>query len=329
MALGPSEDPSDFTVSFYQSNGSVGLEITLDDPGVQVSVDPDNGEVVYVISADVFNILLTDPDGGGSNNYEAYALTNTDTNTVIDFYDIGGGTQNITASNGAAAGATSENIPVLVGPNSTTTTIQFNQPNPDQVTYETVAPGDTGIACFVAGTLIETANGPLRIEQLRPGDLVPTADSGPQPVSWVGSSVIGGREEFAPIRIKAGTLGAERDVFVSPQHRVLVTGWQAQLFFGEDEVLIPAKSLINGTTIGAIPCDIVRYVHVLFEGHQLVTTSGLVSESFYPGRTALNDMDRAAANEVFTLFPELRERDAWQAARPMCSGAEGSVLAIA
>ena len=78
--------------------------------------------MIFVISADDFPILLTDPNGGGSDNYEAYALTNTATSEVIDFYDIGGGTQNILALDGAAAGATSENLAVLTGPNSTTTT---------------------------------------------------------------------------------------------------------------------------------------------------------------------------------------------------------------
>ncbi|MEO0401268.1 MAG: type I secretion protein, partial [Pseudomonadota bacterium] len=153
VALGPSDDPADFVVGFYQSDGTLGIEVTLDDPRVVQSIDPENGEVIFVLSADNLPILLTDPDGGGSTNYEAYALTNTDTGEVLDFYDIGGGTQNIVAGSGAAAGAVSENLAVVVGPNSTTTSIQFNQPNPNLLVYESTSSGDTGVACFVAGTL--------------------------------------------------------------------------------------------------------------------------------------------------------------------------------
>ena len=306
VSLRPDEDPADFTVSFYQANGQVGIEIPLDDPSVQVTVDPDNNEIVYVISADDFPILLTDPNGGGPNNYEAYALTNTATGEVIDFYDIGGGTQNIVAVDGLAAGETSVNLQVLVGPNQTTTTLQFNQPDPDTLTYGPLSPGDTGAACFTAGTLVDTPEGPRRIETLQPGDTVLTVDDGPCRVRWIGGRTVRGVGRFAPVRIRAGVLGATTDILVSPQHRILVGGWQAQLLFGEDEVLVPAKSLVNGDTVTVQPCDIVRYVHLFFDRHQLVTTSGLVSESFFPGQEALSGLEQEAARELFALFPELR-----------------------
>mgnify|MGYP000441527081 CR=1 FL=1 len=307
VSLDASDDPANYTVSFYQANGTVGVEVSLDDPSVQVTVDPETGELNYVISADHFDILLTDPDGGSSGNYEAYALTNTDTGTVIDFYDIGGGTQNITATNGVAAGATSQNLAVLVGPNSTTTSLQFNQPNPDELTYETVSPGDTGIACFAAATLIDTPTGPRRIGELRLGDMVCTQDDGPQAVRWVGRSTVRGQRRYVPVRISAGVFGATEDVLVSPQHRVLVTGWQAELYYGESEVLVPAHALVNGTTVSRVPCDIITYVHVMFDRHQLICSSGLISESFLPGGEAVNGLTAASAEELFGLFPELRD----------------------
>lgn len=328
VSLGPNENPADFTVSFYQANGNVGIEVQLDDPGVQVSVDPDNGEIVYVISADFFDIRLTDPDGGGSNNYEAYALTNTSTSDVVDFYDIGGGTQNITANNGAAAGATSDNLPVLVGPNSTTTTLQFNQPDPDVLTYGTVNPGDSGLACFAAGTLIDTASGERPVEMIKPGDLVMTRDDGLQPVRWVGSKTVRGHGRYAPVRIAAGTHGAIRDVLVSPQHRILVSGWQVELLFGEDEVLVPAKSLIDGEGVCWVSRDIVRYVHLLFDAHQIVSTGGLDSESFFPGQLALAALESETAKELFALFPELRDTpEVYGApARAIQSGPQATLL---
>lgn len=328
VSLGANQDPADFTVSFYQANGNVGVEVQLDNPLVQVSVDPDNGEIVYVISADYFNILLTDPNGSGANNYEAYALTNTAENEVVDFYDIGGGTQNITANNGAAAGATSDNLPVLVGPNSTTTTLQFNQPNPDVLTYGTVNPGDSGMACFVAGTLIDTASGERPVEVIKPGDLVMTRDHGLQPVRWVGSQTVRGHGRLAPVRIARGAFGASRDVMISPQHRILISGWQVELYFGEDEVLVPAKSLIDGRDVCQVPMDIVRYVHILFDAHQIVSTCGVDSESFYPGQLGLGALANETAQELFALFPELRDRPEIYGApaRAIQSGPQATLL---
>lgn len=84
VALTPADDPSEFVVGFYHANGTLGLEVTLDDPRVVRSIDPETGEVVFVLSADHLPILLTDPDGSGSTNYEAYALTNTSSGEVLD-----------------------------------------------------------------------------------------------------------------------------------------------------------------------------------------------------------------------------------------------------
>ncbi len=327
VALGPSDDPADFTVSFYQSNGSLGIEVVLSDPNVQTSVDAENGEFIYIISADDFPILLTDPDGSGSTNYEAYALTNTATGTVIDFYDIGGGTTNITAIGGAANGAVSQNLPVLVGPQSTTTTLQFNQPNPDTLVYETVGAGDTGPACFVAGTRLATPDGPVPIESLQPGDLVDTLDGDPQRVCWVGMRRAAGTGSDAPIRFRSGSFGAMRDVLVSPNHRILVSGWQAELLFGVTELLVPAKRLVNDATILRHPIEGVCYVHLLFASHQIVCADGLLSESLLPNRLGLEAWGDEARTTILNRFPELGHSDgAWKPARRLAQDRSAQLL---
>lgn len=331
VALGNGEDPADFTVSFYQADGSVGFEITLDDPRVTMSVDPENGEFIYVLSADNLPILLTDPDGGGANNYEAYALTNTGTAPadVIDFYDIGGGTQNITATDGAAAGATSDNVQPPTGPNSATTTIQWNQPNPDQVVFVPLSPGDTGVACFTAGTWIETDTGARLIETLVAGDLVRTRDAGFQPLRWAGRTRVAGQGDFAPIRVQKGTLGAKRDLHVSPQHRLLLRGWQAELLFGEAEVLVAAKALVNDKTIRRAPMPFVTYVHLMFDHHQILQTEGLDSESFLPGSYVLNTFEAETQDEILQLFPLLGDGASGYggAARRICTAQEARLFA--
>lgn len=162
------------------------------------------------------------------------------------------------------------------------------------------------IICFTAGTLIETPAGERRIETLRAGDIVLTVDNGPQPIRWIGTKTVCASGALAPIRFRKGAIGNTRDLLVSPQHRMLCTGYRAQLHFGESEVLAPAKSLVDDFNVTVEYGGMVTYVHMLFDSHQIVIANDALSESFYPGGTGLSAIEDAARAEVFTLFPELR-----------------------
>ena len=47
-----------------------------------------------------------------------------------------------------------------------------------------------------------------------------------------------------------------------------------------NEVLIPVKYLINGTTIAQVPVDRVSYYHIELPTHDVVLAQGLAAESF-------------------------------------------------
>ncbi|RMD90198.1 MAG: 2,3,4,5-tetrahydropyridine-2,6-carboxylate N-succinyltransferase, partial [Alphaproteobacteria bacterium] len=142
----------------------------------------------------------------------------------------------------------------------------------------------TQMACFTAGTLIATPDGERPIETLNPGDLVLTLDDGPQPIRWIGTRTVPARGAFAPVRLAPGALGEEREIVVSPQHRMLVRGAWAELLFGVEEVLVRALDLVNGRTITRIADGRpVAYVHMMFDRHQIVLANGRPSESFLPG----------------------------------------------
>ncbi|QJF52013.1 Hint domain-containing protein [Roseobacter ponti] len=163
------------------------------------------------------------------------------------------------------------------------------------------------VVCFAAGTLIETPDGPRYIETLTEGDLVNTLDDGPQPVRWIGKQRMPGTGPNAPVHIRAGALRNLRDLKVSQNHRMLVTGAEAELLFGTGEVLVAAKHLVNGTTIRVVPCEEVEYVHFLFDAHQIVFAEGCPSESLYPGPQTLGIVDEEARDEIIAFFPELQD----------------------
>ncbi len=173
------------------------------------------------------------------------------------------------------------------------------------VTNSTNIPvGQLGPPCFAAGTMIETEAGPKPVEQLEVGDRVLTRDHGMQPILWTGHRRTDGTGDFAPIRFAPGALDNERQLLVSPQHRMVITGWRAELFFGEDEVLVAAKHLVNGDTIHRLPVPQVDYHHFLCDEHEIVLAEGLLSESFHPGDYIMM-ADAGIRDELLALFPEL------------------------
>jgi len=190
--------------------------------------------------------------------------------------------------------------------------------------------GNLGPPCFTAGTMILTDRGERAIEDLQVGDMVQTMDHGLQPVRWIGRSPTDGRADHAPVLFQAGAIGNEIELRVSPQHRVLVQGWQAELYFGCDEVLVPAKHLVNGKDVVRAPVAEVDYFHLMFDRHEVICSNGVMSESFFPGDQAMLQ-NPAVRAELLALFPELGDvagSPFRQTARATLKRREAQVLAL-
>ncbi|MBY6116830.1 Hint domain-containing protein [Mameliella alba] len=188
------------------------------------------------------------------------------------------------------------------------------------VTVNTTAP------CFTAGTLIETPDGPVRVEDLSPGDKVLTLDHGAQRVKWIGRSERRAAGPDAPVEIAAGAFGATRATRVSPQHRLLVRDLRATLLFGGEEVLVCARDLVDGKDLRL--CEDgrpVTYIHLLFDRHEIVTADGVQSESFLPGPETLTSFDADLLDELQRLLRQDR-RAAMRAARPCLRRQEAILL---
>lgn len=218
-----------------------------------------------------------------------------------------------------------------------TYTIRFTEIGTDN-SFGAIIDNVSLLACFTAGTLIDTPDGPRRVEELRPGDLVLTVDQGPQAIRWAGKRKVSRHEmlrdpRLRPVTIAAGALGRmqpARDLSVSRQHRILRTGWTCELHFATPEVLVPAHKLVNDRSIRQeFPERDVTYVHILFDRHQIVMSEGLATESFYPCRQSLSGVEAEAQAELLQLFPELGD-DAAQPldlARPVVDGRAALLLA--
>lgn len=170
------------------------------------------------------------------------------------------------------------------------------------------------IPCFTPGTLIATPKGEVAVESLRPGDRVITRDNGIQEIRWTGKKAMDwgalvANPHLRPIMIRQGSLGnglPERDMMVSPNHRVLVANDRTALYFDEHEVLVAAKHLVGARGIFEVESVGTSYIHFMFDQHEVVLSNGAWTESFQPGDYTLKGMGNAQRNEIFELFPELK-----------------------
>lgn len=169
------------------------------------------------------------------------------------------------------------------------------------------------VACFTLGTMITTPTGVTKIESLKKGDFVWTRDHGYKPILWIGTQIMSGQvlrddRTLQPIMIQSGALGEDcpsRDMMVSPQHRILLTGARAELLFGAGEVLVKAKHLVSQPGIDVMALTEVTYVHLMFDKHEIILGDGAWSESFQPSDRSISGLDAEQRQELDMIFPEI------------------------
>jgi Hint domain len=183
---------------------------------------------------------------------------------------------------GATAASLSNGVltfhyPGLLGLDTTTTMNLQGIPAGSSITFDNAS--DTIVfACFLRGTRIATPIGEVAVEHLNVGDSVLTLNGGRSLICWIGKRVIDPRQvrnpkDAWPIRIRKGTLTENvphRDLLLSPDHCLLV-----------DDVLIPAKLLINETTITQEAFwQPFEYFHIELDRHDAVLAEGMLCETY-------------------------------------------------
>ena len=193
------------------------------------------------------------------------------------------------------------------------------------------------IPCFTPGTLIATPRGEVPVEDLRIGDRVITRDNGIQEIRWTGRRDMSAGDfalapHLRPVLVRKGSLGhglPERDMMVSPNHRLLVANDRTALYFDEHEVLVAAKHLV-GEGIQSVASAGTAYIHFMCDRHEVVLSNGAWTETFQPGDQTLKGMGNAQRTEIFELFPDLKQPEgieAYSAARRTLKRHEALLLA--
>ncbi|GLQ34755.1 hypothetical protein GCM10007939_10380 [Amylibacter marinus] len=294
--------------------------------GVPEGMDVSFGEDVENLT---FEIMDLDGNPGGWSdevNIQAFDLAGNPVAVIFTSVDgtyqntsVSGNTYTVNASGNAetAFNGSGEDDSVFVsfaGPVASLIITMSNGPVDDSAGIIGITDMSFDVVCFTPGTLIDTPRGGIPVEALNVGDFVQTVDNGLQKIRWIGHKKLEGsrlraQPNLRPVRISAHSFGPgmpRRDMLVSPQHRIMIENTMTQLAFAQMQVLAPAKGLLNETSIQVDwQVDQVEYIHILFDQHQLITSDGLITESFQPGDMSVAGLDDAARTEVLTLFPDL------------------------
>ena len=167
------------------------------------------------------------------------------------------------------------------------------------------------VACvsFSRGTQITMASGIQKaIEDLSVGDMVLTRDDGPQAIRWIGQSTVRAVGDFAPIRIKAGTLHNQNDLIVSPDHRLFIYQRVDALGAGRKEVLVRARHLINGDTVVRQMGGFVDYFQLLFDRHHIIFAEGISAETFLVDTRTRDALPRELKDALAQTLPKHENR---------------------
>jgi T5SS/PEP-CTERM-associated repeat protein len=160
------------------------------------------------------------------------------------------------------------------------------------------------VQCFAEGTLLLTARGPVAVEDLSEGDLLVTGeDAREEPIRWIGRRAVNcivhpKPEQVWPVRVSRHAFGRDqpsRGLYLSPDHAVFV-----------NDVLVPVKYLLNGTSIAQMRRKTVTYYHVELPHHELILAEGLAVESYLDVGDRSNFENGGGAIALFPNFTSLK-----------------------
>ena len=174
---------------------------------------------------------------------------------------------------------------------------------------------EDAFCAFAGGSVVETANGPVAIEDLLPGDEIVTGDGSSQPLLWKGrTSLIPGRpgpggRNMRLTRIMADSFGMQRPlscVIAGPAARLLYIPDHLRALSGGKKMLTPVQEFIDGSNvIETAPPTPVELFHLCLERHAVIRVGGLEFETYHPGTNAPRTISHAMRSVYLNLFPHV------------------------
>lgn len=301
IAVPAGTDVSSYTLVFYETGGSIYNTVSL---GSYTGTF--GGHDVYVVDQATPGFDSGGDSMGTFYADDAVALVDGDGN-VLQFMSWEGNT--VTATEGPANGTTSNDE------GTQTDSLQSDNGGSSYYAQSTSNKG-TIPACYAPGTLIETPEGPRRVETLRVGDEIWTADDGSQTIRWIwdGTTSLEDMDDDGfPVLIQAGSFGVglpHNDLIVSPQHRILLGGDGALSELFKQEVFVPAKALTMLSGVRFMRGKrAARWLHFSCDRHSVVRANGCLSESLLIGPMVLRNLPHPSRKRLRRLYGQSQASD--------------------
>lgn len=174
---------------------------------------------------------------------------------------------------------------------------------------------EEAFSAFARGTVFDTENGPVAVEDLLPGDMIRTVDNGYQPLLWRGSIMLvpslpdQARKRGQLTRISAGTFGPNRparDLVLGPAARLYHRSPAAKALSGQSGAFIPVQDFTDGVSIVDLtPMTAVQVFHLAFDEQERLLSDGIEVESYHPGPIHRFALRGEMLGIYMTLFPHL------------------------
>lgn len=173
------------------------------------------------------------------------------------------------------------------------------------------------MSAMAQGTLIQTPEGNVAVEDLEPGMTVATADGGTETIQWIGSMTIfpNSRDLNLPdtmlYRVTDGGYGLDRsvpDLMLGPAARIL----PGLFAVDSSSPLKNVPDMADGFSVIELrPMSPVRVFHLALSNHRLIRANGVLIESYHPGSNVQLHLSHEMFGIFMALFPHMQSDGAF------------------
>jgi hypothetical protein len=170
--------------------------------------------------------------------------------------------------------------------------------------------------CFAAigrGAIVQTAAGPVAVEDLIPGDQIRTRSGKFETLKWRGAiDILPDDQNARPdratlVRITADALGFGRpgpDVVLGPAARLLHRAPGVRTLTGDEAAFVPARDFCEGSSVIEIrPLTGVTVYQLGFDRHEAICVNGIEIETLHPGAPHTLGLRHDMHGLFMSLFP--------------------------
>lgn len=197
--------------------------------------------------------------------------------------------------------------------------IEWLTPNQEIQTRNTIGPAipmfEQAFSAFARGSLIQTPDGPVAIEDLRPGMLIDVVGGKPQPLLWIGAMTLLPAASHPDMpashlyRIADGSFGLSNgmpDLLLGAGARIMRNGHSGDPLAR----LLDIQDLSDGfSVIEVTPRSPARVFHLGLASHSLIQVNNIVTESYHPGHNPQMRLSEEMFRIFLSIFPHIRRLD--------------------